>query len=192
MMAVSARRSNIRRTLVGVAALAVLAGCADSGTASSASSGGGGPTSAPAPSPPPEPEPTRSEIDGLVTATARISQTQEFEDTLGLGRDFNEIFILFGLRLTNVGSTPVVGVEGHLRLLNSFGDETARIGFTKTETIAPGASLVDNDSGLNFKRYECDMRRGEWCRALDADFANYRIEAVVDRVALQGGEVINR
>lgn len=180
----------LRWAAVGFAAIAVLVGCAEAGSVGSNSPSATGTTSAPARAS--EPEPAVSAVDALINANALLSRTEEFQDTLGLGRDFNEIFILFGLRLTNVGTTPIVGVQGHLRLLNPFGDETARIGFTKTETILPGESLVDNDSGLNFKRYECNLSQDEWCRALEAGFANYRVEAVVERVALQGGSVVNR
>ena len=164
---------------------ALASGCADG--ASSASTPSPPVSTAPAP-----PEPSGPQVSDHVVVTARIGTTEEFPDTLGLGSDFNDIFILFDATYRNVGTVDVIGIEGHLRLINAFGDETARVGFQKNETIRPGGNLIDTGSGLNFKRYECDMRQTEWCRALDSGFANYRLEAVVDRIALPGGQVITR
>ena len=182
-----ARRQSLFRALAVTTCLFVASGCANPDVGSSAS-----PAGSRAPSVPAEPAQTGPQVGDHIRVSASIGRTEEFPDTLGLGSDFNDIFIFFNVSYFNVGTVDVVGVEGHLRLINAFGDETARVGFTKTETLRSRASLVDSDSGLNFKRYECDMRQGEWCRALDSGFANYRLEAVVDRVALPGGRVIQR
>lgn len=180
-------RSSLLRALAVATCIAVASGCADPDLDASASQAGSSESSA-------RSEPTRTgpQVDDHVRVMASIGLTEEFPDTLGLGSDFNHIFIFFDISYSNVGTVDVVGVEGHLRLINAFGDETARVGFTETETLRSRASLVDSDSGINFKRYECDLRQGEWCRALDSGFANYRVEAVVDRVALSGGRVIQR
>jgi hypothetical protein len=131
-------------------------------------------------------------IDDHIRVQVPGWSADEIPDRLGLGSDFNHIFIFLNVAYSNVGTVDIIGVEGHLRLINPFGDETARVTFSKLETLRPGDRLVDTDSGLNFKRYECSMRQGEWCRALDSRFANYRVEAVVDRIALSGGRVIQR
>jgi hypothetical protein len=125
-----------------------------------------------------------------VTSTSRVGKTDEIPDSLGLGSSYNTIFIFLEMDHRNVGSIDVVGIEGSIRLINSFGDEAARLNFIETATIQPGRNLIDKDGGISFKRYECDMSFQDWCRAFDANFANYSIDVIIDRVALANGDVI--
>jgi hypothetical protein len=177
---------------------AILVGCGG-GTAGSGSESSGrtpaatsaAPTPAPAPSPAPAPPPAPSASD-FARVTVQIRGTDVERASARLGADYDKIFIYFTNRYTNTSSVRINAVEGYVALKNPFGEVVNRLGFSHLEPIQVGATFVDSDLGISFNRYECDFSSWkEWCRAYNANFSNFTLEAVVERVALSDGRVVS-
>ena len=178
--------------LVGV----LVAGCGE-GTADSASDSSGrtpastsaSPAPAPAPEPEPEPEPLASDF---ARVSVRITGTDVDRASSRLGADFDEIFIYFANSYSNTSSVRINAVEGYVALKDPFGDVVNRLSFSHLEPIEAGKTVTNSNLGISFNRYECDFSSWkEWCQAYNANFSNFTLEAVVERVALADGSVVS-
>lgn len=187
------REISLRR-LVAVSLAGVLAvGCMEDGGATASPTGqGSGTTSAPAPAPTQPPPPAEPIAGDFARVTVTITGTEVDRASSRLGPDFDDLYIYFTNSYFNISSSQINAIEGFVELRNPFGDVVDRLSFSHLQPVAAGASAVNPNLGVSFKRYECDFSSWkEWCQAFNADFSNFTLDTVVERVALADGRVIS-
>ena len=186
-----------RLAIVIMLGLLVAVGCASDGSAPDALEEGE-PTSSEAgedasaessPDLDPEPEPEPDPLEG-VNASVEVARFRAAEDSLGMGPDFDEIIITFTVVVQNGSERDIVAAEGVAYLVDPFGDRADGLGFEFLEPIPASDQRTNRDLGVSFERYQCDMGWKDWCRAFDADFVNFSVEAEVTRVVFEDGEVV--